>query len=167
MKHPRITGAVLAVVTLAAATACGSSDEPAAAPAPTSAPMSMSMPMSSAAGAAPMDHPTDKLTPLLQQPLPDVPGKTFTSAVVDFAPGAKGVPHRHGQAFIYAYVLEGTLRSQLEGQPVTTYHQGQGWLEPPGSHHVLAENTSTTQPAKLLTITVSNTGDALKTDDPH
>jgi quercetin dioxygenase-like cupin family protein len=151
-----IVGGLLAVATLAGATACGSSAQPAAGtstPAPTSS-------MATA-------HPTDILTPLLQQALPGVAGKTFTSATVDFPPDAKAVPHRHGAAFIYAYVLDGAIRSQLEGEPVKTYHQGQGWVEPPGSHHVLAENTSATQPAKLLVVFVSNTGDPLKADDPH
>ncbi|MEW2504751.1 MULTISPECIES: cupin domain-containing protein [unclassified Amycolatopsis] len=162
MKRATVAGVVLAVVTLAGATACGSSDRPAAggtSTAPTAG--------SAAAGSVAATRPTDKFTPLLQQALPDVPGKTFTSAVVDFPPDGKGVPHRHGAAFIYAYVLEGVIRSQLEGQPMQTYHQGQGWVEPPGSHHVLAENTSATQPAKLLTVSVSDTGDPLKTDDPH
>ncbi|MET7991675.1 cupin domain-containing protein [Amycolatopsis sp. NPDC005232] len=162
MKHAKIAGVVLAVVTLAGATACGNSDRPAAGATSTPPPAS-----SAAADSGAAQRPTDKLTPLIEQALPDVPGKTFTSAVVDFPPNGKGVPHRHGAAFIYAYVLEGAIRSQLEGQPMQTYQQGQGWVEPPGSHHVFAENTSATSPAKLLTVSVSNTGDPLKTDDPH
>ncbi|WP_244189693.1 cupin domain-containing protein [Streptomyces incarnatus] len=85
-------------------------------------------------------------------------GKTFTSAIVDFPPDARALPHRHGQAFVHAYVLEGTVRSQLEGKPVRTYHQGENWVEPPGAHHVLTENTSPTTRAKLLVVFVSNTG---------
>jgi quercetin dioxygenase-like cupin family protein len=55
-------------------------------------------------------------------------------------------------------VLEGTVRSQLAGQPVRTYHQGQNWVEPPGAHHLLTDNTSPTKPAKLLVIFIANTG---------
>ncbi len=84
----------------------------------------------------------------------------------NFPPNARTVPHRHGQAFAYAYVLEGSVRSTLEGQPTATYHQGEDWVEPPGAHHVQAENTSTTKPAKLLVVFIANPGDALKTDDP-
>jgi quercetin dioxygenase-like cupin family protein len=112
-------------------------------------------------------RPTDSLTPLLQQPLTGVPGKTFTSAIVDLPANAKSLPHRHGQAFAYAYVLEGSIRSQLEGEAVKTYDQGQSWVEPPGAHHVLAENPSTTQPTKLLVVFIADDGTALKTDDPH
>ena len=58
------------------------------------------------------------------------------------------------------------MRSRLGGEPVRTYRQGENWVEQPGAHHVLTENTSRTQPAKLLVVFVSNTGDKLKVDDP-
>ncbi len=111
--------------------------------------------------------PVEALTPLIAQALPNVPGKTFTSAVVEFPPGARAAPHRHGDAFIYAYVLDGAVRSQVDDSPVTEYRRGQNWVEQPGAHHVLTENTSQTEPAKLLVVFVSNTGDSLKVDDPH
>ncbi|MFI7133378.1 cupin domain-containing protein [Nonomuraea sp. NPDC050153] len=110
--------------------------------------------------------PNETLTPLVEQALPNVKGKTFTSAIASFPPGARAVPHRHGQAFVYAYVLEGTMRSQISGEPARTYRQGEGWVEPPGAHHVLSENTSQTEPAKLLVIFISDTGDKIKVDDP-
>jgi len=113
------------------------------------------------------EPPAETLSPLIEQALPNVPGKTFTSAVVEFPPGAHAAPHRHGNAFIYAYVLEGAVRSQVDDSPVTEYHQGQNWVEQPGAHHVLTENTSATESAKLLVVFVSNTGDKLKVDDPH
>jgi quercetin dioxygenase-like cupin family protein len=135
----RIAGGLLAVATLTAATACSTSAS---------------------------TPPSETLKPLLQQALPNVKGKTFTSGVVDFAPNARANPHTHGQAFVYAYVLEGTLRSKLDDEAVTTYHQGENWVEPPGAHHEVTENTSGTKPAKLLVVFVSNTGDPLKIDDP-
>jgi quercetin dioxygenase-like cupin family protein len=104
--------------------------------------------------------------PLLRMTLPNVKGKTFTSAVVEFPPTARAVPHRHGKAFVYAYVLDGTVASKLYGEPVRTYHQGENWVEQPGAHHVLTKNTSRSQPAKLLVVFISNTGDKLKVDDP-
>ncbi|SEA19774.1 Cupin domain protein [Mycobacterium sp. 283mftsu] len=109
----------------------------------------------------------ETLTPLIAQALPNVPGKTFTSAIVEFPPGARAAPHRHGDAFIYAYVLDGAVRSQVDDSPVTEYRRGQNWVEQPGAHHVLTENTSPTESARLLVVFVSNTGDELKVDDPH
>jgi quercetin dioxygenase-like cupin family protein len=98
--------------------------------------------------------------------LPNVRGKTFTSAIVTFPPAALAVPHRHGDAFVYAYVLEGAVSSQLEGEPAHVYRQGANWSEQPG-HHVATENTSPTEPAKLLVVFIATTGEQLKVDDPH
>jgi quercetin dioxygenase-like cupin family protein len=112
-------------------------------------------------------HPSETLAPLFEQAMPNVPGKNFTSAIVTFPPGARAVPHRHGDAFVYAYVLEGAVSSQLEGEPAHLYHQGENWSEQPGAHHLATENTSSTEPAKLLVVFVANTGEQLKVDDPH
>jgi len=139
-------GCAALVAGLLATTACGSgSPERAAAPGP---------------------PPSETLSPLLKTPLPNVKGKTFTAATVSFPPGARAAPHRHGEAFVYAYVLEGTVASRLAGEPRRTYHQGEDWTEQPEADHVLTENTSRTRPAKLLVVFVSNTGDPLKVDDP-
>ncbi|MGW0232247.1 cupin domain-containing protein [Actinopolymorpha singaporensis] len=148
----RVAAGLLAVVTMTGVAACSTSDQPANAK------------MSTAAVAS--KRPTETLKPLLEQNLPNVKGKTFTSAIVAFPPNARAKPHRHGEAFVYAYVLEGTVRSELAGKPVKTYREGENWVEPPGAHHVLTENTSRTEPAKLLVVFVSNTGDKLKVDDP-
>jgi quercetin dioxygenase-like cupin family protein len=156
MIRVRIACGFLAGGLVAAVTACAPAVERATGALPVAATVSQS-PSS--------QPPSDKLSPLLEQALPNVQGKTFTSAIVDFPPAARAVPHRHGNAFVYAYVLEGTVRSQLGGEPARTYRQGENWVEPPGTHHVLAENTSRTQPAKLLVIFISNTGDKIKVDD--
>jgi hypothetical protein len=58
------------------------------------------------------------------------------------------------------------MASQLDGAPRRTYHQGENWVEQPGAHYVLTENTSRTEPAKLLVVFISNTGAKLKVDDP-
>ncbi|MEU9978857.1 cupin domain-containing protein [Streptomyces sp. NPDC051014] len=153
MIGPRIAGGLLAVATLTTATACASLDPSARAG-------------EAGVAASSSTRPTDHLDLLVQQALPNVKGKTFTSAIVDLPPDARAAPHRHGQAFVYAYVLEGTVRSQLADKPVTVYHQGQNWVEEPGAHHLLTENTSRTKAAKLLVVFVSDTGASLKTDDP-
>ena len=80
------------------------------------APCSYAADRATAAAPAPAlasQHPSD--TPVFTQPLPNVKGKTFTSVIVYFPPDARAAPHRHGSAFVYAYVLEGTVRSQLAG----------------------------------------------------
>ena len=112
-------------------------------------------------------HNRPRLCHPFEEALPNVPGKTFTSAIVTFPPAARAVPHRHGDAFVYAYVLEGSVSSQLEGEPARVYHQGENWSEQPGAHHLATENTSTTEPAKLLVVFIATTGEQLKVDDPH
>ncbi|MGW3827328.1 cupin domain-containing protein [Streptomyces sp. NPDC005071] len=102
-------------------------------------------------------QPSETLSTLVEQALPNVQGKAFTSAIVDFPPAARAVPHRHGNAFVYAYVLEGNVRSQLEGGPMRTYNQGENWVEPPGAHHILTENT-------YLETSLDQTLDALRPD---
>jgi quercetin dioxygenase-like cupin family protein len=146
-----LTTAVAAVIVGCAPAAEPQPDTPAAVPqADTAAP-----------------RPSETLAPLFEQALPNVPGKTFTSAIVTFPPAARAVPHRHGDAFVYAYVLEGAVSSQLEGQPAHVYHQGENWSEQPGAHHLATENTSPTEPAKLLVVFIATTGEQLKVDDPH
>jgi len=108
----------------------------------------------------------ENLKPLFQQSLSNLPGKSFTAVEVDFAPGSKAAPHRHGQAFVYAYVLEGAVRSQLAGGPARTYRAGQSWFEPPGADHLLTQNVSTSKRARLLVVFISNTGDPMKTAEP-
>ncbi|MDH6289709.1 cupin domain-containing protein [Rhodococcus opacus] len=112
-------------------------------------------------------YPSETLAPLFQQMLPNVRDTTFTSAIVTFPPAARAVPHRHGDAFVYAYVLEGAVSSQLEGEPAHVYHRGENWSEQPGAHHLATENASTTEPAKLLVVFVATTGEQLKIDHPH
>jgi quercetin dioxygenase-like cupin family protein len=152
MINMRIAGGVLIAGMAAAVVGCAPATE---------------RPTTPATAAVASEHPSETLTPLIHQALPNIQGKTFTSATVTFPPGARAVPHRHGNAFVYAYVLEGAVRSQLEGEPMRTYHQGENWSEQPGAHHVATENASNTEPAKLLVVFVSTTGDQLKTDDPH
>jgi quercetin dioxygenase-like cupin family protein len=118
-------------------------------------------------GAAPaLAEPREEsVAPLVQKALPGIAGKQFTAAIVMFPPRARAVPHRHGGAFLYAYVLDGNVRSQIEGEPVRTYRVGQGWTEEPGAHHVLTENASARKPARLLVTFVSSEGEPLKIPD--
>jgi quercetin dioxygenase-like cupin family protein len=146
----RIAGGLLAVAALTGTTACAAAGQPAPAAAP-----------------AASQPPTETLVPLLQQALPNVQGKTFTSAIVTLPPGARAAPHRHGDAFVYAYVLEGTVRSQVDAKPVSTFRPGENWTEQPGAHHVLTENPSATDRARLLVVFVADNGAELKVDDAH
>lgn len=81
--------------------------------------------------------------------LPNVPGKSITLALVEFPPDGYTPRHRHPGS-VTAFVIKGTLHSQLEGEPVGTYTTAQSWFEPPGAVHLFAENVSKTEPAEIL-----------------
>ena len=83
-------------------------------------------------------------------------------------PGGKSGSHRHaGSAFIYARVLPGAIRSQVNDEPVRVYQTGESWHEVPGAHHRVSENASDREPASLLAVFVVDSGDKpLTTPDP-
>ena len=92
--------------------------------------------------------------------IPNIPGKSLTAVEVIYPAGAASAPHTHSpSSFIYAYVVEGEITSQVEGQPERTYRAGESWYEDPGAHHVVSRNASKTKPAKLLAVFVVDTKD--------
>jgi quercetin dioxygenase-like cupin family protein len=103
----------------------------------------------------------DAVSVLMKQPLADMAGKVATVLTVDYAPGAASVPHVHPGS-VFAYVLEGTVVTQLEGEQPMTYTKGQSWYESPKKPHMVSKNASVTEPAKLLVVLLSQEGEALK-----
>ncbi len=101
-----------------------------------------------------------KVTLVYQHELPNVPGKSIKGVVVEYGPGGYSPGHTHPKsAFIYATVLEGTIRSQVNDGPVTTYEAGQSFSELPGDRHGVSANASETKPAKLLAVFVVDTNE--------
>ncbi|MGK9234241.1 cupin domain-containing protein [Inquilinus limosus] len=108
----------------------------------------------------------DTVTPLTAQPLANIPGKSLTALTVDYAPGGTSpAHHHHASATLFAYVVSGAIRSQVNGGPTEVFHAGQFWVEPPGSAHGVSENASATEPAKLVVVAVGDTGATLTTYD--
>ncbi|MBZ9988044.1 cupin domain-containing protein [Mesorhizobium sp. BH1-1-5] len=101
-----------------------------------------------------MARPTTTVKPLSCEKLPNVPGHSITTALVEFPPNAYTPRHRHPGP-VTAFVIKGALRSQMEGGPAVTYTMGQTWFEAPGAIHAFAENASATEPAELLAIFVA------------
>jgi quercetin dioxygenase-like cupin family protein len=104
--------------------------------------------------------PRETARTVFEHPISNVPGKSLVAVRVDYAPGAKSAPHRHaGSGFIYAYVLSGAIRSQVDDEPAKIYRAGESWFEPPGAHHKISENVSTDAPAQLLAVFVVDADD--------
>ena len=102
----------------------------------------------------------ETVTVAADEPIPNLPGKRLVSQIVDYPPGANSVPHRHApSAFIYAYVLSGNIRSQVDDEPARVYRPGESWSESPGAHHRVSANASDTEPAPLLAVFIVDTAD--------
>src|SRR4030095_7262396 len=93
--------------------------------------------------------------PVFEQISPTPEGKIMFAVVVTYPPGGKSPSHHHAKsAFIYAYVLSGAIRSQVDDGPAKVYQVGESFTEVPGSHHRISENASDKDPASLLAIFV-------------
>ncbi|RZT29095.1 cupin domain-containing protein [Cupriavidus agavae] len=105
-----------------------------------------------------------KVTPVYQQAIPNMPGKSIKGVLVEYEPGGVNAAHTHAKsAIIYATVLEGSVLNQLNGGPLRTYTKGQNFTEMPGDRHDVSANASKTEPAKLLAVFVVDTDDVVLT----
>ena len=118
-----------------------------------------SLPFGSVLADAPKEK-NAKVTLVYQHELPNVPGKSIKGVLVEYGPGGCSPGHAHPKsAFIYATVLEGAIRSQVNNGPVTAYQAGQSFSELPGDRHSVSANASETKPAKLLAVFVVDTNE--------
>jgi len=101
------------------------------------------------------EDPARKVTVVFDHALPNVPGKSMKGVLVEYGPGGSSPAHTHpNSAFIYATVLEGAVRIQINDGPVTVYRAGENFFEKPGDHHGVSANASDTEPSKLLAVFV-------------
>ena len=113
--------------------------------------------LGSAAGHA---HELERVDTVFEHAIPNIAGKSLVAVVVTYAAGGKSPSHRHaGSAFIYAHVLSGSIRSQVDDEPAKVYRAGEGFHEVPGSHHRVSENASEREPASLLAVFVVDSKD--------
>ena len=102
----------------------------------------------------------DQVKTVFERALPNSEGKNMVAVVVTYPPGGKSLSHHHApSAFIYAYVLSGAIRSQVDDEPAKVYRAGEGFYEMPGSHHTVSENASDSTPARLLAVFVVDSKD--------
>jgi len=93
----------------------------------------------------------DRARILLATPIPALDGAHLKSTLVEvnYGPGQASPPHTHPCAVI-GYVVEGSLRMRVEGQPEKLYSVGESFYEAPNGVHAVSANASATQPAKLI-----------------
>jgi quercetin dioxygenase-like cupin family protein len=97
---------------------------------------------------------------VFERAIPNIEGKRMVAVVVSYPPGGKSSAHHHApSAFIYAHVLSGAIRSQVDNEPAKIYHVGESFYEVPGAHHTISENASDKDPAILLAVFVVDSKD--------
>ncbi len=97
-----------------------------------------------------------KRTELMKTDLEGIEGEQAKVAVVEFAPGVVAGKHYHPE-YEFAYVLEGSLIVEAEGQPPVTFGPGQVIYNPLNRVHV-AKNASMTEPVKVVQFIISKKG---------
>ena len=93
----------------------------------------------------------DRARILLATPVPALDGAHLKTTLVEvnYGPGEASPAHTHPCPVI-GYVVEGSLRMRVEGQPERLYSAGEGFYEAPNGVHAVSANASLTQPAKLI-----------------
>ena len=96
---------------------------------------------------------------VLNMPLPELPDNQEILVVeVNLTPGQpSSPPHRHN-AHVFGYVLEGTVKMQVEGGELMTLSPGEMFYEDPNSIHTVSQNASDTEPAKFLVHIIKTVG---------
>jgi quercetin dioxygenase-like cupin family protein len=101
-----------------------------------------------------------KVAPLMSKDLAECPGKEGVMITVEYPPGHSDEIHRHN-AYVFVYVLEGSVEVQVRGGKEETLTPGQTFYEGPDDVHVLGRNASKTKPAKFVAFFVKNKGAAI------
>ena len=100
-------------------------------------------------------HADAVVTTLLTKDLIVQPNQELSMLTVEYAPGESSPKRRHyGQVMVY--VLEGTVRMQIEGQQLVTLTRGQTFYEGPEDVHLVSANASKTEPARFLVFKVQS-----------
>jgi quercetin dioxygenase-like cupin family protein len=87
----------------------------------------------------------------IKQNMPMMDGSRLTATLVEviYPPGVGSEPHSHPCPVI-GYVIEGTIESQVKGQPLQRYEAGETFYEPANGVHAVSRNPRTDKPARLL-----------------
>ncbi|MGB7845797.1 MAG: cupin domain-containing protein [Candidatus Acidiferrum sp.] len=99
--------------------------------------------------------------------LPPLKGDKLSVTLVEviYGPGESSTPHSHPCPVI-GYVLEGALRTQVQGEPAAIYKAGESFYEAPNGVHLVSANASDKERARLLAYFVCDQHSALSVDVP-
>jgi quercetin dioxygenase-like cupin family protein len=102
---------------------------------------------------------TRKVTTLFERTIDTpFPNRTVHVVRVDMPAGdPPAAAHRHSGLTI-GYVLSGTYRFQVSGEPERLLKAGDVFFEPEGHTHLVSGNASKDQPASILAVIIGVTG---------
>jgi quercetin dioxygenase-like cupin family protein len=109
----------------------------------------------------------DRAHIVLSQVLPILDGAHLKATLVEvnYGPGEASRSHSHPCAVI-GYVVEGAVRSQIQGLPEMIYKAGDSFYEAPNRVHLVSANASLTKPAKLVAYLICDHDTPLSVDGP-
>jgi quercetin dioxygenase-like cupin family protein len=97
-----------------------------------------------------------RVTQLVVEPLPDLPGREVRISYLDRDPGSSSPPHRHPGHHTFGYVIEGTYEFAINGEPSRILKAGDTFYEPPTALHSTSRNPSTDKRTKILVFMVAD-----------
>jgi quercetin dioxygenase-like cupin family protein len=100
--------------------------------------------------------------------LPKLDGNHLQATVVEvhYGPGESSSPHSHPCAVI-GYVIGGTLRTQVNGEPEAIYKVGESFYEAPNGVHQVSANASQTDSVDFIAYFVCDDDQPLSSDVPR
>ncbi|MEZ5294122.1 MAG: cupin domain-containing protein [Vicinamibacterales bacterium] len=91
---------------------------------------------------------------------PALDGWQGTILEVTYPPGQVGASHQHpGPTF--GYVVRGSIRWAINGEPAKVLGPGQSFYEPMGAVHSTSANASETEPAVIAVVILGKPGEPL------
>lgn len=104
-----------------------------------------------------------QLAPLMNVPLPDLPGHQVTMLKVTYPPAGYSDPHHHKGAHTIVYVLSGALEMGVAGEQAVIVKAGETFYEDPADVHTVSRNASADEAAEFLVFFLHPEGMALVT----
>jgi len=110
----------------------------------------------------------DRARIVLSEPLPKLNGDHLKAVLLEvrYGPGEASSPHSHPCAVV-GYVVEGSLRTQVKGEPEMIYKVGESFYEAPNGVHLVSANASSTEPAKFVAYLICDQEAPLSVDVPE
>jgi len=101
--------------------------------------------------------------PVLKTELDGMPGTEANIVVFDVDPGWQTERHFH-PGHVFVYVIEGTVKIDVDGQDPVEYGPGQAFYETPNVS-MIGSNASSTDRAKIVVFQVGEAGKPLMVSD--